>query len=46
MDIDRTFEKYFYLTRDEKSKVGNADPEDTNLHWDYFESKYKNFNLT
>ena len=46
MKIERTFEKYYYLTGDEKSKVGNADPEDTNIHWDFFENKDKNFSLT
>lgn len=46
MKIEQTFEKYYYLTEDEKSKVGNASPEDTNVRWDYFENKDKNFSLT
>jgi len=46
MKIQRTFEKYYYLTGDEKSKVGSADCEDTNIHWNYFEHKDKNFNLS
>jgi hypothetical protein len=46
MKIERTFEKYFYLTGDDKSKVGNADPEDKNIHLDFFENKDKDFTLT
>ena len=46
MKIERTFEKYYYLTGDEKSKVGNAAPEDANVHWDYFENRDMNFSLT
>ncbi|MBC3788109.1 imm11 family protein [Spirosoma utsteinense] len=46
MTIERTFEKYYYLTGDEKSKVGNADPEDADIHWDYFENKDISFILT
>lgn len=46
MKIERTFEKYYYLTGDEKSKVGNADPEDESINWDYFENKDINFSLT
>ncbi|OAQ41458.1 hypothetical protein A5893_17360 [Pedobacter psychrophilus] len=46
MKIERTLEKYYYLTGDEKSNVGNADPEDSTIRWDYFENKDKNFNLT
>ena len=45
MKIERTFEKYYYFTGDDKSKVGNADPVDTNVHWDFFESKDKNLKL-
>ena len=45
MTIIRTLEKYYYLTGDEKSKVGNADPLDANLHWDYFENKPPTFQL-
>ena len=45
MKIDRTIEKYYYLTGDEKSKVGSADPVD-NLHWDFFENRDFNFELT
>jgi hypothetical protein len=29
MKIERTIKKYYYLTGDEKSKVGNADPVDS-----------------
>jgi len=46
MKIERTIEKYYYLTGDEKSKVGNADPVDANIHWDYFENKEADFELT
>ena len=46
MKIERTFEKYYYLTGDEKSKVGNADPENPDIHWDFFENKTKDFYLT
>jgi hypothetical protein len=46
MKIERSFEKYYYLTGDEKSKVGNADPEVKNIHWDYFEKKDADFTLT
>ncbi|MEQ8416631.1 MAG: hypothetical protein RIB71_19270 [Imperialibacter sp.] len=46
MKIERTFEKYYYLTGDEKSKIGNAAPEDSDIYWDYFESKNNKFNLT
>lgn len=46
MKFERTFEKYYYLTGDEKSKVGNAEPKDSNIHWDYFENKDKKFSLT
>jgi hypothetical protein len=44
--MERTFEKYYYLTGDDKSNVGNADPEDESIHWDYFENKDMNFSLT
>lgn len=46
MKTERTLEKYYYLTGDEKSKVGNADPVDSNIHWDFFENKSKDFKLT
>ncbi len=46
MKIERTLERYYYLTGDEKSMVGNAEPEDPNVHWDYFENKDMNFSLT
>ncbi len=46
MKIEPTIEKYYYLTGDEKSKVGNADPVDANIHWDYFENKGTDYNLT
>ena len=46
MKIERTFEKYFYLTGDDKSNIGNADPEDKNLFWDFFERKDSSFSLT
>jgi len=46
MKVERTFDEYYYLTGDEKSKVGNAEPVDENIHWDYFEKKDINFNLT
>ncbi|HEU0228566.1 MAG TPA: DUF1629 domain-containing protein [Arachidicoccus soli] len=46
MKIERTLDKYYYLTGDEKSKVGNADPEDASIHWDYFENKDTNYSLT
>ena len=40
-----TFEEYYYLAGDEKSSVGNADPLDAALHWDYFENKESTFQL-
>ncbi|MCU0376097.1 MAG: hypothetical protein MUF24_12395 [Chitinophagaceae bacterium] len=45
MKIERTLDKYYYLTGDEKSIVGNADPVDANIHWDYFEKKGADFKL-
>lgn len=45
MKIELTFEKYYNLTGDEKSNVGNAVPEEENVNWDYFENKDVNFKL-
>ena len=45
MKIERTFDRFYYLTGDDKSKVGNAKPEDPDIHWDYFENKDLNFSL-
>lgn len=46
MRIERTSEKYYYLTGDERSKVGVADPEDENIEWDYFEENSADFTLS
>ncbi|HEU4788637.1 MAG TPA: DUF1629 domain-containing protein [Flavobacterium sp.] len=46
MKIEQTFDKYYYLTEDEKSKVGNAEPEDKNIRWDFFENKNIDHKLT
>jgi hypothetical protein len=46
MKIEHTIEKYYYLTGDEKSTVGNADPVDDKLSWDFFENKDSSFELS
>jgi len=46
MKLERTLGKYYYLTGDQKSKVGNADPVDANIHWDFFENRGTDFQLT
>lgn len=45
-EYEQKIDKYYYLTGDDKSKVGNANPVDTNIHWDFFENKNKGFKLT
>lgn len=45
MSIERTIGKFYYLTGDEKSKVGNADPVGE-LSWDFFVDKNSDFVLT
>lgn len=45
MKIERALEKYYYLTGDEKSGVGNCAPVDPTIHWDYFEAKNETFEL-
>ena len=46
MKNERTIEKYYYLTGDEKSTVGNAEPVDDKLGWDFFENKDSSFKLS
>jgi len=46
MKTERKIENYYNLTGDEKSKVGNADPIDENIQWDFFDDKNFNFELS
>jgi hypothetical protein len=46
MKTERKIENFYNLTGDEKSKVGNADPIDKNINWEFFDNKNYNFELT
>ena len=46
MTPERTLDKYYNLTADDRSDVGNADPEDSNIHWDYFEHENTSLDLS
>lgn len=37
MKIERTIDKYYYLTGDDKSKIGSASPIESGIYWDFFE---------
>jgi hypothetical protein len=45
METQKTLEKYYYMTGDEKSKVGNADPIDSSVSFDFFDKKDNGFEL-
>ena len=46
MTIDRTIEKYYYLTEDEQSKVGNASIMDRSIGFDFFFDKDFSYELS